>query len=148
MNEPSGMAPGLSRRTVVIGGCGLAGGALLSGCASYGPGGPVAPAAPAPALAPAGTALAAVADVPVGGGLVLAAQGVVLTQPVAGTIKGFSATCTHQGCTVAEVSGGTINCPCHGSKFAVADGSVTAGPAPSPLPEKAVRVEGGSVVLG
>ena len=147
MSEPPRTAHGLSRRTVVIGGCGLAGGALLPGCASYGPTGPAAPAAPA-APAPAGTSLAAVADVPVGGGLVLAAQGIVLTQPAAGTIKGFSATCTHQGCTVAEVTGGTINCPCHGSKFAVADGSVTAGPAPSPLPEKAVTVQGGSVVLG
>ncbi|HVH24559.1 MAG TPA: Rieske (2Fe-2S) protein [Pseudonocardia sp.] len=147
MSEPPRTAHGLSRRTVVIGGCGLAGGALLPGCASYGPTGPAAPAAPA-APAPAGTSLAAVADVPVGGGLVLAAQGIVLTQPAAGTIKGFSATCTHKGCTVAEVTGGTINCPCHGSKFAVADGSVTAGPAPSPLPEKAVTVQGGSVVLG
>jgi len=147
MSEPPRTAHGLNRRTVVIGGCGLAGGALLPGCASYGPTGPAAPAAPA-APAPAGTSLAAVADVPVGGGLVLAAQGIVLTQPAAGTIKGFSATCTHQGCTVAEVTGGTINCPCHGSKFAVADGSVTAGPAPSPLPEKAVTVQGGSVVLG
>ena len=72
----------------------------------------------------------------------LAAQDVVLTQPVAGTFKAFSATCTHQGCTVAEVAGGTINCPCHGSKFAVADGAVTAGPAPRPLPEKAVTVKG------
>jgi Rieske Fe-S protein len=148
MSEPSRLTHRLSRRAVVIGGCGLAGGALITGCASYGPSGPAAPAAPAPAPAPAGTPVAAVADVPVGGGLVLAAQGIVLTQPVAGTIKGFSATCTHQGCTVAEVTGGTINCPCHGSKFAVTDGSVTAGPAPSPLPEKAVTVQGGSVVLG
>jgi nitrite reductase/ring-hydroxylating ferredoxin subunit len=146
MSEPSRHAHGVSRRTVVIGGCGLAGGALLTGCATYGPSGPVAPA-PAAAPASAGSPLAAVADVPVGGGLVLAAQGIVLTQPVAGTIKGFSATCTHQGCTVAEVTGGTINCPCHGSKFAVADGAVTAGPAPSPLPEKAVTIQGGSVVL-
>ena len=45
------------------------------------------------------------------------------------------------------MAGGTINCPCHGSKFAVADGAPTAGPAKKPLPEKAVTVEGGSVVL-
>jgi Rieske Fe-S protein len=87
-----------------------------------------------------------VADVPVGGGVVLAAQGLVVTQPQAGTFKAFSATCTHQGCTVNEVKGGTINCPCHGSKFAVADGSPTAGPAKKPLPETAVTVQGSSVV--
>ena len=91
--------------------------------------------------------MAAVADVPVGGGIVLADQDLVVTQPVAGTFKGFSATCTHQGCKVKEVVGGTINCPCHGSKFAVADGTPTAGPAKKPLPEKAVAVDGSSVVL-
>ena len=61
-----------------------------------------------------------------------------MTQPVAGTFKAFSATCTHQGCTVNEVAGGTINCPCHGSKFAVADGAPTAGPA-----KQAAAGEGG-----
>ena len=79
--------------------------------------------------------------------MVVAAQNVVVTQPVAGTYKAFSAVCTHQGCTVDEVAGGTINCPCHGSRFAVADGAPTAGPAKKPLPEKAVAVRGGSVVL-
>jgi Rieske Fe-S protein len=79
--------------------------------------------------------------------VVLAAQGIVVTQATAGTFKGFSATCTHQGCTVNQVAGGTINCPCHGSKFAVADGSVKGGPAKKPLPEKAVKVQGSAVVL-
>jgi Rieske Fe-S protein len=83
----------------------------------------------------------------VGGGVVIAAQGVVVTQPAAGSFKAFSATCTHQGCIVNEVAGGTINCPCHGSKFAVADGAPTAGPAKKPLPEKAVTVQGSSVVF-
>ena len=61
----------------------------------------------------------------------------MLTQPEAGTFTAFSATCTHQGCAVTEVVGGTINCPCHGSKFAIADGSVTAGPGPEPAPDEA-----------
>ena len=134
-----------SRRTVVVGGCGLAG-TVLTGCAVYGPGGATAPATVAPA-AP-GAALASTAQVPVGGGLVLADQDLVLTQPVAGQFKAFSATCTHQGCKVNAVAGGTINCPCHGSSFAVADGSVTAGPAPSPLPEKQISVQGEQIVLG
>lgn len=94
-----------------------------------------------------GAALGKTADIPVGGGKVFADQKVVVTQPTAGAFKGFSATCTHMGCTVADVSGGTINCPCHGSKFHVADGSVASGPATSPLPAKQVKVSGDSVTL-
>ena len=94
--------------------------------------------APAPPAGPAGkgSVLATVGDVPVGGGVVLADRDVVVTQPVPGTFQAFSATCTHQGCTVSEVANGTINCPCHGSRFAVADGSVTAGPATTRCPRR------------
>jgi Rieske Fe-S protein len=87
-------------------------------------------------------------DVPVGGGVVVAAADVVITQPSAGQFKAFSATCTHQGCTVADVSGGTINCGCHFSKFSVTDGSVKNGPATQPLPEKKVTVTGTSIAVG
>jgi Rieske Fe-S protein len=155
--------PCLTRRAVVAGGCGLAAAAALTACTGYGASGPV-PAAPSAVpneaagtaggtagagaeAAGAAGAVVAVADVPVGGGVVLAAQDLVVTQPVAGTFKGFSATCTHQGCKVKEVVDGTINCPCHGSKFAVADGAPAAGPASRPLPEKPVTVQGASVVL-
>ena len=138
-------APGPTRRAILAGGCGVLCSTALTACAGYSSGGPaVVPAAPA---APAGTALAAVADIPVGGGLVLADRDIVITQPVAGTFKAFSATCTHQGCTVGDVAGGTINCPCHGSKFAVADGSVAKGPAARPLAAKEVGVQGSSIVL-
>ena len=139
------MSSALTRRTLLAGGCGIAC-AALSGCAVYGSG----TAAPAPAPPPAGggpVVLTATADVPVGGGIVFPDRDVVVTQPVAGEFRAFSATCTHQGCLVDEVAGGTVNCPCHGSRFAVADGSVTAGPAGRPLPARAVRVEGGAVVL-
>ena len=71
---------------------------------------------------------------------------VVLTQPTDGTFVAFSATCTHQGCTVSSVEGGTINCSCHGSKFDVADGSVRGGPAPRPLPKRAVKKDGDAIV--
>jgi Rieske Fe-S protein len=83
----------------------------------------------------------------VGGGKVFEKEQVVITQPNEGEFKGFSAICTHQGCTVAKIADGTINCPCHGSKFAVEDGSVQAGPATKPLPYKSVKVEGGQIVL-
>jgi Rieske Fe-S protein len=92
-------------------------------------------------------ALARTAEVPVGGGMIVTGQKIVVTQPEAGTFRAFSSTCTHMGCQVNTVAGGTINCPCHGSKFSVADGSVQAGPAKSPLPERAVKVEGDSIVL-
>jgi Rieske Fe-S protein len=144
------MEESLTRRAVLAAGCGAACTVALTACAGYGAGGPVPAPAPAPAPPAAGGAaptLAAVADVPVGGGVVVTAQGLVVTQPEAGTFKAFSAVCTHQGCTVSEVAGGTINCPCHGSRFAVADGSPTAGPATKPLAEKAVTVQGDAVVL-
>ncbi|MER7761480.1 Rieske (2Fe-2S) protein [Streptomyces sp. NPDC097619] len=71
----------------------------------------------------------------------------MVTQPVAGEFKAFSAVCTHSGCTVSKVANGTIDCPCHGSRFAVADAAVVAGPAPRPLPEKRITVTGGEVRL-
>ncbi|MGH3845587.1 MAG: ubiquinol-cytochrome c reductase iron-sulfur subunit, partial [Pseudonocardiaceae bacterium] len=53
----------------------------------------------------------------------------------------------HQGCTVNKVAGGTIDCPCHGSKFAIADGSVAHGPAQRPLAARQVTVSGGELLL-
>jgi Rieske Fe-S protein len=95
-----------------------------------------------------GAVLGPASQVPVGGGTVFADQAVVVTQPTAGTFKAFSATCTHKGCTINKVSGGTINCPCHGSKFHIADGSVAHGPATEALPAKRVTNSGGALKLG
>jgi nitrite reductase/ring-hydroxylating ferredoxin subunit len=83
--------------------------------------------------APTGTAngsvgLAATSDIPEGGGAIFADQKVVVTQPTAGEFKAFSAVCTHQSCLLANVSDGTVNCSCHGSKFSIEDGSNVAGP--------------------
>jgi len=91
------------------------------------------------------TALAPLADVPDGGGLVLKDQEVVLTR-AGSEVRGFSAVCTHQGCLVASVSDGLIRCPCHGSRFDAATGDVVQGPAQSPLAPVKVRVEGDEVV--
>src|SRR5215210_8465932 len=63
-----------------------------------------------------------------------------------GNFVAYSAVCTHQGCRVAY-KGGKLACPCHGSVFDPAKGAqVVAGPAPSPLPEIPVKIEGGEIL--
>ncbi|MFF4805853.1 Rieske (2Fe-2S) protein [Streptomyces sp. NPDC001351] len=94
-----------------------------------------------------GTALAKTADIPAGGGKIFKDQGVVVTQPTAGTYKAFSSKCTHQGCAVSEISNGVIICPCHKSEFSVTDGSVKKGPATQPLPAEKITVSGDSITL-
>jgi len=95
-----------------------------------------------------GPALAKTSEIPKGGGKIFKGEKVVVTQPQDGDIKAFSAICTHAGCVVGEVSGGTINCMCHGSKFDITDGSVKTGPATKGLAPAKVTVKGGSVTLG
>ena len=92
-------------------------------------------------------ALAVTSDIEVGGGTIFADERVVVTQPSEGEFKGFSSTCTHQGCQVSSVSDGVINCSCHGSQFSIEDGSVTGGPAPAPLGEVELTVEGDEISL-
>lgn len=136
-----------SRRVILTG----TGAALLAGCQTYGAEQPAQPQPTAPGAAPGpAQPLAQINDIPVGGGKVFADKNVVVTQPTAGVFRAFSATCTHQGCKVADVAGGTINCPCHGSAFNVADGSVADGPAKRALPAVSVTVTvaDGSIKLG
>ena len=159
MAEPS--VPASSRRTLLA--CaGAACVAALAGCARYNSNnGGVAGGQPAQsnssraastspsagAAAPNGPpVLARTTDIPVGGGKVLTDKKIVITQPQAGSFDAFTAVCTHQGCIVGSVAGGTINCPCHGSKFSIADGSVVNGPATSPLAPVSIKVQGTSIV--
>jgi len=100
-----------------------------------------------PSVDVSGQPLTRTAQIPVGGGLVIADKKVVITQPKAGRFSAFSATCTHMGCTVSEVSDGLIKCPCHGSRFAIADGSVAHGPAARPLPRYEIRLVGDDVTI-
>ncbi|WP_328679530.1 Rieske (2Fe-2S) protein [Streptomyces sp. NBC_00322] len=148
------------RRTVLAAGAAGAA-ALVAGCSEYGDDGgapaseqptPTAPGTgtsgpPESSGAPAGEELARTSEIPVGGGKVFAEQKVVVTQPTAGDFKAFSAICTHAGCTVNKVADGTINCPCHGSKYAIADAAVVGGPAPRPLPPKQITVAGDTIRL-
>jgi nitrite reductase/ring-hydroxylating ferredoxin subunit len=89
----------------------------------------------------------AVADVPVGGGTILAAEKIVVTQPAKGQFKAFDATCTHKGCPVKTIEDGQIVCPCHGSHFSIEDGSPTQGPATAPLGNKTATVSGDQVTV-
>ena len=103
----------------------------------------------ASASAPASSAgaLTATSKIPVGSGTIFDAKKVVVTQPASGEFKAFSAVCTHMGCTVSQVSNGTIDCPCHGSQYSIKTGAVVAGPAPSPLPAVQIKVSGDSIFL-
>ncbi|MBW8793869.1 MAG: Rieske (2Fe-2S) protein [Streptomyces sp.] len=110
---------------------------------------PASPAAsPTAGSSAAGKALAQTSEIPEGGGTIFKDQKIVVTQPAKGEFKAFSAICTHMGCTVAKVADGTIDCPCHGSKFHIADGSVAHGPATRPLPAESITVSGNSITLG
>jgi Rieske Fe-S protein len=143
-----------SRRGVLVGACA----AMVAGCTTYkanngGINGPAQTSAASPGVTASGGAgsagaavLTTTAKVPVGGGQILVPPKVVVTQPTAGSFKAFTAVCTHQGCTVGTVAGGTIDCPCHGSKFSIKDGSVVNGPAIRPLAAIAIKVEGTSIV--
>ncbi|MEU2036930.1 ubiquinol-cytochrome c reductase iron-sulfur subunit [Nocardia amamiensis] len=134
-----------TRRNVVIAGAGaVAAAAALAACAAEANDDATPAANPAPDGRP-GKVLAKTTDIPVGGGVILGDT--VVTQPSAGTFVGLSPICTHAGCKVVRVSGGTIDCACHGSKFGL-DGSVANGPAAGPLAPKSIRVEGDSIIAG
>ncbi|MER5474286.1 Rieske (2Fe-2S) protein [Streptomyces sp. NPDC002685] len=130
-----------TRRTVILA---TGASALLVGCSEYSGSNSSSDSSP---KASSGEELAATSAIPVGGGKIFKDQKVVVTQPAKGDFKAFSAICTHQGCTVNKVADGTIDCPCHGSKFSVEDGAVKAGPAPRPLPAEKITVEGNSIRL-
>jgi Rieske Fe-S protein len=153
---------GSSRRTVLA--CaGAACAAALTGCATYNSNSGIntsqgTPSSSPPAASGTGAAagsggggggaavLAKTSDVPVGGGTILTDKKIVITQPQSGTFHAFTAICTHAGCTVGSVSSGTINCPCHGSRFNINNGAVVNGPAASPLAAINIKVQGTSIL--
>jgi len=59
-------------------------------------------------------------------------EGVLVNRGTDGTIRAFSARCTHLGCHIDRIIDDEAVCPCHGSRYR-GDGSVAAGPAARPL---------------
>ncbi|HXY46002.1 MAG TPA: Rieske 2Fe-2S domain-containing protein [Acidimicrobiales bacterium] len=71
-----------------------------------------------------------------------------VVQPKTGEYLGFSAVCTHAGCTVAFVQAvEQFQCPCHGSIYSAVTGDVIQGPAPLPLPAIGIEVSGGELYV-
>jgi nitrite reductase/ring-hydroxylating ferredoxin subunit len=88
-----------------------------------------------------------VAEVPVGGGVIYPEQVIVVTQPTAGQFKAFSALCMHLGCVVNQIEKGKIVCPCHGSSYNIADGSVYQGPSTVALTQRRLTVSGDTITI-
>ncbi|MFT4167305.1 MAG: Rieske (2Fe-2S) protein [Microlunatus sp.] len=124
----------------------LSGSIMLAGCNAQPSGGAGGQSASGGGSATAGPASVAIADVAVGGGVVVNQQYVV-TQPTDGEFKAFSAICTHQGCVIGSVSDGVIICPCHNSHFDLTSGDPVAGPATEPLPAVSFTKSGSDIVI-
>ncbi|MEU8544932.1 Rieske (2Fe-2S) protein [Streptomyces sp. NPDC048717] len=133
---PDAAPPCCPSRRTALAAAGAVGAVFVTGCSGEGGSGD----------GDSGALLARTSEIPVGGGKIIKDRKIVVTQPVAGDFKAFSAICTHQGCTVNRIANGLIECPCHGSRFRITDGVVTAGPAPRPLPAEAIKVSGGNIV--
>ncbi|WP_233508279.1 Rieske (2Fe-2S) protein [Spongiactinospora gelatinilytica] len=118
------------------------GAAVLGACGSN------APATPAVPPGIKGKVIAKTADIPVGGGKVFDDWKLVVTQPSAGVFKAYTATCPHAGCSVGKVGDGVIECPCHGSQFAIESGKCVAGPAEAPLVAFPLKVQNDGIVVG
>ncbi len=148
LNAPPEPAPTATRRQVLATtGVVVAAAAVTAACGSSVGSSASAPASSANPATSAAPATVGSASVPVGGGVVLAERKIVVTQPVAGEFKAFSAVCTHQGCVVSSIADGKINCACHGSVFSAADGSVQRGPATSSLAPVNLTVSGDQITL-
>ncbi len=144
--------PPPTRRTVLRAGTAATGGACalaLAGCS----GGSVGAAkGSVPQAIPAmGTPVRVgrLSDVPVGATAVGQAEdkSVVVYRPDATTVLAYSDVCTHAGCRVAP-AGADFKCPCHGSVFKGADGTVVSGPAKASLPRFAAAVDGEWITVG
>ncbi|MEE1620121.1 ubiquinol-cytochrome c reductase iron-sulfur subunit [Zafaria sp. Z1313] len=137
--------PRPARRTVLGTSVAAGGAAFLAACGSASPA--EVPSAPAGGGAE-GTQAATLSELPEGASLSVQVEGraYLLYRPDAETVLAYRAVCTHAGCEV--LTGETqFECPCHGSRFAHADGAVTGGPANRPLERFAAAIDGDDVLI-
>lgn len=145
-SEPSGVSKDdVGRRAVITGALAVAGGATLVACASGSTdtsAGSASSSATASGDGGTGAVIVKLADVPVGSAVSAKLDGkkIIVAQPTKGDVVAFSAICTHMGCPV-QPAGKKLNCPCHGSVYDAATGKNLSGPAPSPLPAVAVKLD-------
>ena len=99
-----------------------------------------------------GTAIGLAGDVPLGGAREFTdpAQGIpaYVVRPSESSYVGFSAVCTHMGCTVGFFEPALqFRCPCHGSIFSAVTGEVLQGPAAAPLPSIPIEKSANGTLL-
>ena len=63
------------------------------------------------------------------------------------SVSAYTATCTHQQCTINGFTESVFQCPCHGSRFSPANGSVLRGPATAPLRRLTASIANGVVTI-
>ena len=86
---------------------------------------------------------------------VVEAQGEkIVLADLGGELIAFGNVCTDDDCDlvydgVGEIDAlGEIECDCHGSRFNVRTGEVTAPPAPAPIPVYTVQIDGDDILVG
>jgi nitrite reductase/ring-hydroxylating ferredoxin subunit/uncharacterized membrane protein len=92
-------------------------------------------ALPAAELGAGQTTTAVVADTP------------VLLHRAGAELLAIHDRCSHRGCSLAtgEIQGRVVQCPCHGSRFSLEDGSILQGPATTPQPAFETRERDGTI---
>ncbi len=151
MSDPRVLAymsldPDVTRRAVLGAGAATLGVAALAACASSSS----AAGSGKHSGASSGDVLVSLADVTVGRAVsVTLADGSdgIVSRPTPTTAVCFSAICPHQGCTVKPAPS-SLDCPCHGSRFAIDTGTVLNGPATTGLEQIKVTIAAGKVVEG
>jgi nitrite reductase/ring-hydroxylating ferredoxin subunit len=68
---------------------------------------------------------------------------------VEGKLYAFDDLCSHEACPLSSglLSGTTILCQCHGSRFDITSGAVIRGPAAEPLETYEVREQDGQIQI-
>jgi 3-phenylpropionate/trans-cinnamate dioxygenase ferredoxin subunit len=92
----------------------------------------------------------AVADVPDGGAVCVAVDGVdVALVRIEGEIHAVDDTCSHEQVSLSEgdVDDGEIECWQHGSRFDLRSGQPTCLPATEPIPVYPVKIDGDDVLV-